>query len=428
MLRLKLRLNRNSTIVKGGLFSMFSFFNKGLNFILLIIIANFLTPEEYGSLSLFTTLIMLFGFFMCLSGEGYMSVVFFKKTFEEFRKSLTCICLIPCVMVVLSLLLLCVGSFITLELFGLKIIEVFYALTISFLTFYVNLYLDYNRIKERIIAYGIISCSFAFINFILTLLFIVLFNAGWHGRVYSLLFCTIIYAFFTVFVFLKNKLLTVSGLSITTFRTIALWGMPLIPHATSIWIRQGCDRYIINDSYTMYEVGIFSFALNLANIMNMVGMAFNSSNSIDIYKSLSNPTETLLPKLRGYTKKMIGFYTVISIGMMVVVSLFIPFALPNYSNSLIYYYLLVPYGFLQCIYYLYCNYLFYYGMNKQIMKITFSAALIHLLLSFLLTRYSLFLTALIYTVTQLIIVFSLRVMVGKALNNNVNNYKPDWLL
>lgn len=423
-----LKLNRNSTIVKGGLFSTFSFFNKGLNFILLVIIANFLTPTEYGSLSLFTTVTMLFGIIICLSGEGYMNVVYFKKSFEEFQKNLTCICIIPCIVVALTLILLCVANFISNELFGLKIIEVFYALIVSFFTFYVNLCLDYYRIKEKIITYGIISCSFAFANFVLTLLFIILFNTGWHGRVYSLLSSTTLYVFFALFVFFKNKLFTVSGFSFATFRTILLWGLPLIPHAASIWLRQGCDRYIINSHYTMYEVGIFSFALNLANIMNMIGMAFNSSNSVDIYKSLSNPTEAVLYRLRGYTKKMIGIYAAISICMVLMVSILIPLVLPNYSNSLSYYYFLVPYGFLQCVYYLYCNYLFYYGMNKQIMRITFSTSLIHLLLSYLFTKYSLFFTASIYTATQLIIVFYLRVMVGKVLKNNVDKYKPHWLL
>lgn len=50
-----------------------------------------------------------------------------------------------------------------------------------------------------------------------------------------------------------------------------MWGIPLIPHLATSWIKQGGDRYIINYYYTLAEVGIFSFALNLSNIIDMIG-------------------------------------------------------------------------------------------------------------------------------------------------------------
>ena len=62
------------------------------------------------------------------------------------------------------------------------------------------------------------------------------------------------------------------------------WGIPLIPHSASNFFRQGCDRYIINAYYDISEVGLFSFALTLCNIIIMVGVGFNQVNSVNIYK------------------------------------------------------------------------------------------------------------------------------------------------
>ena len=64
------------------------------------------------------------------------------------------------------------------------------------------------------------------------------------------------------------------------------WGIPLIPHLATTWLRQGCDRYIINYHYELAEVGLFSFALNMANIIEMMGGSFNANNYVNIYKTL----------------------------------------------------------------------------------------------------------------------------------------------
>ena len=42
----------NKLLLKGALFSFFSFFNQGASFLLLIILANYIAPSDYGTLSL----------------------------------------------------------------------------------------------------------------------------------------------------------------------------------------------------------------------------------------------------------------------------------------------------------------------------------------------------------------------------------------
>ena len=45
---------------------------------------------------------------------------------------------------------------------------------------------------------------------------------------------------------------------------------------------------IINSNYSIEEVGLFSFALNLTSIITMIGLGFNQVNSVDIYKILGD--------------------------------------------------------------------------------------------------------------------------------------------
>lgn len=416
-----------STIIRGSLFTLFSFFNKGLNFLLLIIIAKFISPDDYGSLNIFNTFIMLLGFIICFSGEGYLSVAYFQRKREDFPKYITNISIIPCLVgstlcVINVLLHLVFPNFL-----GLSLSISLLAIIITFFTLYVNILLDFYRVKESITTYGIFSCSYAFFNFCLTILFIVCLQTGWYGRVYSMLICSFLYALVAVVIFSRLSLFSFKDLSLKIIQEISKWGIPLIPHASSIWLRQGCDRYIINYYYSTYEVGIFSFALNLVNIMNMIGMAFNSSNSVDIFKALSNKDVSEIYRLQAYTKKMHVIYIAVSFLISIVLIIAVPFLVPQYKASLLYFLILIPYGYLQCVYYLYCNYLYYFGHNKKLMNITFFVSLFHLFLSLIVSRYSLILTSLVYVLTQAMIVFLLKRKVSSVLKQNYN-YKETWIL
>lgn len=183
---------------------------------------------------------------------------------------------------------------------------------------------------------------------------------------------------------------------------ILFWGLPQIPHLATNWLRQGCDQYIINYNYTTQEVGLFSFALNLVGIITMIGMAFNSSNSVTIFQVLSKEISNVEKKtiLKKNTRNIFVVYLGATLLVLFFGYLFVPTALPKYVGSIPYFTILSVYGFMVCMYFLFCNYLFYYGNTKNLMYITFGSSIIHLSLSLFLTQYSLFYTTLIYVVSQ----------------------------
>ena len=103
-------LRNNKILLKGGLFSLFSFFNQGVGFLLLIILAKYIVPAEYGTLSLFNTIVTFLGFLVSLSTNGYVSVSFFRKSRDEFRQSLSIVFLITFAVASFFALVLLVGN------------------------------------------------------------------------------------------------------------------------------------------------------------------------------------------------------------------------------------------------------------------------------------------------------------------------------
>lgn len=398
------RLGSSKQIRNGGLFSLYSFFNRGIAFVLLILLAEYITPEQYGELSIFNTITILFGYFVGMSTAGYISVSYFKNNPEDFKKDFSTICSIT---IICSLII-----FIALSIFR-NLIEIwltipftflYISIFISFTSTILNINLDYIRIQEDVGKYGILSCSFAVLNFVLSLYLVIIINLNWQGRVYAQLVCDIIYAGIAIYMFTKSKLI-VFTLKWDRYRRILLWGLPIIPHLASSWIKQGLDRFIIEKTHTMADVGLFSFALNLSSIILIVGTAFNQVNSIDLYKILSSElcNNDKICVLKKKERLFLLLYFIVSSIILVGGLIFIPLALPTYIKSLPYFIILVFFALFQCIYLIYCNYLFYFNKTNKLMYITLSSSMLHLILSLLLTKYSLYYTSVIYVVSQFIL-------------------------
>ena len=406
MLRdLYIRLKNNKTLINGGLFSIFSFICKGSSFVLLIVLANFILPDDYGRLSLFGTVQTFISYFIAFSTAGYMSVSFFKKEYDEFKKDFTAIVVLSLLSVALfSLLALAILSYVG-DYLGFPSYLLWYAILLSFLTCIIGLYLDYLRIREQVISYGIVSCGNALLIFVLSIVIVVYLKYGWIGWISARLVADVLFAVIAIFFFFKLKLFEID-FSWIRYKTMLLWGIPLIPHLASVWLRQGGDRYLINLYNSVYDVGLFSFALNLTSVIVMIGMAFNQTNSVSIYQILSDKAlNNKIEILKRQTRNIFYIYLFASLFVSVLMAILIPFILPQYSGSVPYFGILAFYGFLQCVYFLFCNFLFYFEKTKQLMYVTFSTSLLHLALSIVLTRYSLYYTCMIYVVIQALIVF-----------------------
>lgn len=412
------RLKHNKTLINGGLFSIFSFICKGSSFVLLIILANFILPDDYGRLSLFGTVQTFISYFMAFSTAAYMSVSFFKKDPEEFKKDFTAIVILSLLSVALFLLLAAAILPFVGDYLGFPSNLLWYAILLSFLTCIIGLYLDYLRIQEHVISYGVVSCGNALLIFCLSILMVVYLKYGWIGWVNGRLAADVIFAVIAIVFFFRLKLFKVD-FSLERYKTMLLWGIPLIPHVASVWLRQGGDRYLINLYNSVYEVGLFSFALNLTSVIIMIGMAFNQTNSVSIYKILSD--KSLFNKkeiLKRQTRNIFYIYLFASLFVSVLMSIVVPFVLPQYSGSIPYFGILAFYGFLQCVYFLFCNFLFYFEKTKQLMYVTFGTSLLHLALSVVLTRYSLYYTCMIYVFIQALIVFWVTYLSLKYIREN----------
>lgn len=399
-----LALRHNKTVQNGALFSLFSFLNAGISFVLLIIIAGFISPEGYGKINLFSTTVQIFTYFICLNTSGIISVVFFRKDNTEFKRTINTVLVltIGCFLV-LTLVLLIANKQLE-KAIGLDFYFQWIALWICLFQTFTQLNLNIFRIEEKVKQYGIYSVSLAVIGFILTILLVVTFKYDWQGRIYAQLTAFLILFTFSVFFLVKHKYITFTKPNRESFREALGFGVPLIPHSATPWLRQGLDRYYINGFHTTADVGLFSLSMNFANIIYMIGNAFNQTNSVYIFKNLSAENQDdVRHRLKKQTLLLCGLFVIITVIIVIGSSFFIPLVFPKYEGAIKYIPFLSLGMLFKCIYLQFCNFLFYYKKTVGLMYITFGCSLLHAVLSFWFTRYSIFYTTIISAVVDLLI-------------------------
>lgn len=387
------RLLKNKNFKHGMLYTMFSFVNNGISFILLLILARYLSPSDYGVLNLFTTFVSLLTILITLSTNSYIGTCFFRTNIETVRKVIFITLATATVMLVLISLLLLLFPSLAVKGVGVPIKYLWCGLIICYFQTFNTINLDIWRLEEKPMSYGLYGVSFAICNFILSLWFVVCLHQGWEGRVDSWLTLAAIYFIISIFFLIRRRYLTFSLPEIDLIKETFVFSIPLIPHVLSFWIKQGVDRYVINHFYNESIVGFFSFASNLASIIMIIGTAFNSTNSVHIFKRLSEGYHSVKTALQKQSKIMTLVFLIVAIGVSLIAYIIITFVLPKYYGSIPFILPLCIGAFFQCIYLLWVNYLFYYKNTKQLMYITISTAILQFILCIWVTRYSPLFTA-----------------------------------
>lgn len=394
------RILNNKNFRNGALFALFSFFNTGINFVIMMVMARFIKPDSYGQLSLFTTMVSLLSIFICLNTNGFIGVNFFSSSKEKIQRLLNVVVLTTLLAYMVMLTAMCCFTSALEEVSGLTIVYQFYAISFCALNVMNALLLDVWRLEEKVWRYGTFSVLLVICNLILTVLFVGFLRWDWQGRMYAQVITCAGFAVLAFYILTKKNYLRMVFPKKEDFVGAYRFGIPLIPHTTSFWLRQGLDRYVINAFTTQAMVGLFSFAANFANIIQIIGSAFNASYSVNIYKTLATANIDSVKLLRRNCWYLVGVYFVITLLIFLFASLLIPFAFPQYNDCIIYLFPLCGGAMFQCFYLVYVNILFFYKRTKILMYITFTCSLLHCIMSLLLTKYGVIYTAYISLFTK----------------------------
>lgn len=290
-------LLRNSTI-----YLVSNILNALVPFLLLPILTRYLTPDEYGQIAMFQTLITGLAALTGLNAVGAANRKFYDRHDGSSLAQFNGTCLH--ILLLSSLTLAVVCFFLSTEIsqwLNIPSTWVYFALIISSANFIIQFRLGQWQIRERAVSFGVMQVSQSVLVLILSLVLIVGLQQGASGRVDALMATSVVYAGLGLLLLYRDRLLVLLPLKKAFFKEALSFGGPLVPHVVGIFLLSSVDRFFINQQLGVAEAGIYMLAVQLSLAMAVVFDAINKALVPWLFRTLSDNNPHQLQRLVKFT-------------------------------------------------------------------------------------------------------------------------------
>lgn len=286
---------------RSGIYLVSNVLNALIPFLLLPVLTHNLSPGEYGQIAMFQTLITGLAALIGLNSVGAAN----RKFYDGDHDSLS-IYNGSCLHILfISILVLSGGSYLLSDKIGLWLSIptswIYLALVISFANFIIQFRLGQWQIREQALKFGTMQVSQSFLNFIFSVILVVIFKHGAQGRVDAILVTSVIYALLSVFLLYRNKLIKLTTIRKDYITDALSFGLPLVPHVVGMFFINSLDRFFINKQLGISEAGIYMFAVQLSLGVAVVFDAINKAMITWLFKSLADNKVEQLKRVVRYT-------------------------------------------------------------------------------------------------------------------------------
>lgn len=412
----------NKSLLKNSfVYTMGDILNKSIPFLMLPIITRYLTPEDYGTISLFVVLVSIFSVFIGLSVHGAINVNFFQMQKSELKVFIgNCLIILH---VSTFILLICLYLFksMIVERLSIGVDWIVLAIVISFAQFLTIINLLLWMVEQRPKQYSIYQISQTFIIALLSIILIVGFGMGWKGQIIANAIGVVVFSAISFLIIIKRGYILFRP-NKYHIRAALKFGIPLIPHQLASWIKIGADRMVLLSILGMTAIGIYAVSYQIGMVISVIAAAFNKAWSPYLFKVLSsNPSRENQKKIVLFTYIYFALIFIFALIFTYISELLIPFFLGDqFINSTQYIlYFALAFAF-EGMYFMMTNYIFYTKKTYILSYITFATSILHLGLLYVFVN----INGILGAAQASMVSFAITFFATWALANNV--YKMPW--
>lgn len=368
-----------------SIYTFASILNSGIQFLLLPLLSTYLSPEDYGILSLISVVISLTIPFILIGVDGAIGVEFFRLKKTEITKYISSVLLIPISSLILITILFTAFSHLLLNFLNVSIGWLLFIPLFAFLQGFSNILLILFRIRKEPHKFASYQVALTVLNISITLFLVVFLKMNWQGRLYGIYLSYGIFFLISCFLLKKMKYFTfninknyiVDGLK---------FGLPMIPHIVGGIVLNLSDRLFISKMIGEKTLGMYAMAYNIALLVSIVMTAFNNAWVPHLFEKLKDIT---LEKKKRIVKQ-IYLFSILALLLAFLVNLIAPlffkfsFINMKFIDSLQFVlWIALGYSFLG-MYYTVTNFIFYQKKTYILAYLTLGNAVLNLLLNYFL--------------------------------------------
>lgn len=348
-------------------------------FITLPIITRLLSPDEFGILSIFVTMISALSIVLTLMLNSAIKINYVRKIFPHKSYLFSNIVFLLGFNLISLGLLAALNSQISAFMNIPKIVSLLAGMTSVFMVFIItriSLFQIQKKSKHFAVITGIRRIGIAVIS--IGAMYSMHENV-YMGQVYTNIIITFILAVYSIFSLFKE--------TEYRFRWIYVqdslkYGLPLLPHAMSSIVLNFFDQVIINQLIGPEKTGIYSFGYRIGTLMQIVFLAMNRSWLPTFWEKIKSKD---WKSMNDITKKYTAYVFFIGVGLLLFATdLADIIATEDYSESL-YVTPIVVMSFIICFLYTYYSQITsYYRFTWLISLNTIIAAAVNISLNYIL--------------------------------------------
>jgi O-antigen/teichoic acid export membrane protein len=346
---------------------------------MLPVLTRYLTPEDYGIISVFTVFVSILAVFTGLSIHGAINVNFFKMQKDDLKVFIGNCIIILNISSFIVLLFVYILNPLIMERLNIGLEWIFVAVVLAFAQFLTTINLLLWMAEQRPKPYSIYQISQTLTVTLLSITFIVGFGMNWEGQLIATAIGTILFSIIS-FVFIIKRGYLIFQPNKEYVKDALKFGIPLIPHALAGWIKTGADRIILMSVLGATATGIYAVGYQIGMIIGVLTTAFNKAWSPYMFKTLSSE-----PTIEN-KKKIVKFTYIYFVGILLfalifsyLAKLFVPYFLGEkfIESTQFIIYFAIAFAF-QGMYFMVTNYIFYVKKTYILAYVTFGTALIHI--------------------------------------------------
>ena len=359
--------------------------NKFVPFFMLPILTRYLTPEDYGIISIFTVTISILAVFVGLSVHGAINVNFFKLKKDNLKEYIGNTMIILNISMILVFILVFIFAPYIVERLKIEKEWLFIAVILAFAQFLTTINMLLWTAEQRPKPYSIYQVSQTLVTTSLSLILVVGFSMGWKGQLLAMTMSILVFSIIS-FTFIVKRGYLLFKVNKEYIEDALKFGIPLIPHALGNWVITGADRIMLVSLVGTMATGIYTVGYQFGLIIGVIVSAFNKAWSPYLFKILSSsPTEIEKLKIVKFTYFYFVFILTFSLFFSYVANLFIPYFLGEKFIQSSQYVIYFAFAFaFNGMYLMITNYIFYEKKTHILASLTFFTAILHMVLLYLL--------------------------------------------